>query len=357
MKFQLKKNVNGTTLDLDFLLLPKILYNKKTIHQNESEERLILKGEHPLSHYFSIVKFVLYDKDQPVGRAMLIDYPNSDICFIGYYECINNKEASTILLNGVLKEASGLSGKQKIVGPYDASFWLRYRMKLDCFNEPAYMSEPTNKSYYAKQFKSIGFEQKYTYVSNEYSLKYDKKEAKVFDDASKRARNLKYTIKSPKKKDFLDTLEQVYDMFCRLYYDFPGYTSITKEEFIEIFKIYAGILDYSFVKFAYYNDRVVGFVIGFPDYGNLLYRPMTVINRARIAARRIRAGRYVVTYLGVLPEHSGLGKALVRAVSIQAILRGARVLGALALTDKVTATYAKKMIKKRYNYGLFEKKL
>lgn len=355
--YLIKSNINDKKLDQDFLRLPKILYDKLTIHQNYDEEKMILNSSHPLSHYFSFTRFVLYCQDQPVGRALLIKYPDQGVCYLGYYECIDDNLASKILLDKVTQKAADLVGVRKIIGPYNVSFWLSYRLKLDNFNESPYTTEPSNKSYYEKQLISAGYLQKYSYISNEYKLKYSSRQDTSFNTATKRAHELKYIIKSPKKSEFISSLERIYELFTELYSDFPGYIKITKQEFVEMFKGSADVLDYSFVKFAYSDNQVVGFVVGFPDYGNLPYRPMTFLNRLRIVLRRIRSGRYIVTYLGVLPEHSGLGKALVRSLSIQAALRGAKVVGALILAGKVTEKYAEKMISKQYKYGLFEKEI
>ena len=38
----------------DFLALPKRIYVKEELMQNEKEERAILKGTHILSHYFTV---------------------------------------------------------------------------------------------------------------------------------------------------------------------------------------------------------------------------------------------------------------------------------------------------------------
>jgi|GEM_PF-2885813 len=39
----------------DFLALPKKLYGKKDLMQNESDERKLLTGTHLLSKYFKII--------------------------------------------------------------------------------------------------------------------------------------------------------------------------------------------------------------------------------------------------------------------------------------------------------------
>ena len=345
-----------TELTNDFLALPSLLYTKKDVHQNYAEEEQILAGTHPLSHYFSTEAVVIYDGAQPVGRALIVQYhDDTEQCFLGYYECIDDDDAAELLFNTIIDRVAVSKKVKKIIGPYNASFWLTYRLKIDMFNQKPYMTEPLSKSYYYNQFIENGFAQTHTYVSNEYGLTYNKKDAAQFSAAAHRAKSLHYDIKSPKPTEFIETLGQAYELFSALYTDFPGYKAISKNEFLASFKDLKHVLNYSFVKFAYSAGELAGFAVAFPDYGNLLSRPMTLGNKARIMLRRLRASRYVIIYLGVLPQHSGLAKALVRPLVISALLRGACIIGALALEDKVTASYAKSMIKKQYHYALFER--
>lgn len=357
MIYRVVSSNNPYELTADFLALPGLLYSKNEIHQNYTEEQHILAGTHPLSHYFSTEVVIVYEAEKPVGRALIVQYQHDEQCFLGYYECIDQAAAAQLLIGAVIDRATKHEAVTKIIGPYNASFWLMYRLKIDQFGQKAYMAEPLNKAYYKDQFIENGFLQVHTYVSNEYGFSYNKKESAAFDDAAQRAKSLQYVIKSPTPAEFIDTLGKAYELFSVLYTDFPGYKAITKNEFLELFKDMKHVLNYSFVKFAYLGDELAGFAVAFPDYGNLLFRPMTTINKLRILFRRVRASRYVIVYLGVLPEHSGLAKALVRPLVVSAVLRGARIIGALALKDKVTASYGKSMIKKQYHYALYERSL
>ena len=349
-------NIPGELAE-DFLSVPAKLYSQKTIQQNMKEEREILYSTHPLSRHFSNEVVVVYDGNEPLARALITFYQAESQAYIGYYECINSSEVSKLLFDEVTKRVAEHEHIAKIIGPYNASFWLRYRLKLDQFDQAPYMGEPCNKSYYKEQFVANGYVQTQTYVSNEYKFRINPKLATEYNNATRRANQLRYVIKSPKKREFTSVLSNAYELFSSLYSDFPGYQTITKQEFIDSFQGFQDILNYSFVKFAYLNDELAGFAVAFPDYGNLLYRPMTKLNTLRILLRRFRARRYIIIYLGVLPQHAGLSKALVRPLIVSAILRGAKILGALALEDKKTASYAKSLIGKQYTYGLFEKNI
>lgn len=350
---------DDTKIDDDFCLLPKKLYDRRYLQQDESEERQLLAGTHPLSHYFTCIRFVVYKKKQPVARIMVFDYKKtySNTYYFGYYECIDDDTVSGELFREVLSWCHQQRSHSRLVGPYNASFWVRYRLKLDTFNHVPYMGEPYSMSYYTRQFDRAGLTLMHTYVSNAYQMKYDRRVAAPFHDAQRRAMAHQYTIRSPKRSQKEQTLRQIYELFSELYSDFPGYETITAEEFLSLVGPMWPVLNLQFVKIAYDKQQhVAGFIVAFPDYGTMLFREKTPLILLRIWARRLWARRYVVMYVGVRPEHTGLGKALIRSVVLPAVLRGATIIGALALQEKTTANMAEPLIRERYMYGLYEAK-
>ena len=62
-------------------------------------------------------------------------------------------------------------GYKKIIGPVDASFWNKYRLKINYFENKPYTSEPYNKEYYLKLFQDNGYEIIEHYISNKYNMK------------------------------------------------------------------------------------------------------------------------------------------------------------------------------------------
>lgn len=354
MNYQVKSSTDERLVQ-DFLQLPSELYTVRDVHQNKAEEERICHGTHPLSHYFMHHLFVVYADNRAVGRALLAVYPDDSTAYVGYYECIDDGAAATALFDAIHVRAKKYAKLTRLVGPYNASFWLMYRLKLDGFTGTPYMGEPYNKPYYPAQFEQNGFRISHRYVSNEYALRYDKKEMSVLMNATKRAKRLTYTIKSPRRNEFARVMGDAYTLFSTLYADFPGYKAITRQEFLQSFDGLRPILHNSFIKFAYHGEELAGFAVAYPDYGNLVYRPMTTVNRLRILCRKIRAKRYIVMYIGVLPKHSGLSRALLKPIVMAAALRGATVVGALALEQKVTATYAASLIKNQLHYALYER--
>ena len=106
-----------------FLALPGKLYQKNELTQDYDTEYKLLHEKHILSKYFNITPFVVIDKNSqmPVARCLLTYYPEDDVAYFGFFECIGQQEIAEQLLDTVSKKAKK-DGKTKLSGPVDASF-------------------------------------------------------------------------------------------------------------------------------------------------------------------------------------------------------------------------------------------
>jgi GNAT superfamily N-acetyltransferase len=163
-----------------------------------------------------------------------------------------------------------------------------------------------------------------------------------------------YIIKSPSPSEFKKTIEEIYTLITTLYSDFPVFKDIEKEDFLEIFKSFKSIINYSMVKMGYYNNKPVGFFISIPNYHNIVYH-LNVKNLIKINKIKKNPDEYVMLYMGVLPEHRGLGSALAQSIIQELKASKLPSIGALARDGKVTQNYAKEKIENKYEYVLLEK--
>lgn len=347
---------NNDKYKKDFLDFPSKIYGKRTNTQNRKEEELLINRQHILSHEFKFIPFIAYKDDEVAARAALTIYPKDNTAYIGYFESIDNNRVSRQLFSEV-SEYAKQHGITKLIGPVNASFWIRYRLKIDHFDKSPYIGEPYNKQYYRRLFENSGYKVVNKYLSNIYKNKIDINEVRKFFVRYKTFKKNKYTIISPKQKDFKLILGYTYDMFVELYSDFPVYKKICKNDFLKYFDNYRHILDFSMVKIAYYKNKPVGFFMGLPDYGNLFSHNINIFNILYIFFKRLRSKRYVMLYMGVRKAHQGLGKAIVATVIKSAFLRHSSYVGALIAQGKVTADYGKGSIDQQYHYVILEKNI
>ncbi len=341
----------------DFLSLPKALYTKRTLMQNAQEERALLTGTHPLSGYFTLTPYLVYRDGQAAARGVLTAYPASSTAYFGFFECIRDSGCAKALFDA-MKRGAWAGGFTQLLGPVNASFWIGYRLKRDNFDAPPYVGEPYNLDYYEGLLLENGFSVSARYRSNRFAklplFRYQKKKYRERYDAFA-AKG--YVIASSTSKSYDRDLREVYRLLMALYKNFPVFAPISEEDFLAYFSFYRRILDLSMVKIVYFQDQAVGFFIGVPDYGNLLYRRRSPLTLLRVLAKRQCSGRYVLLYMGVKPEHCGLGRAISHAIMKNLHRKNARSIGALIAEGKVTASYAQDSIEAQNEYTLYKTEL
>ncbi len=339
-----------------FLRLPGELYAPDEYMQNDREVEQVLKGTHPLSHYFIVYPLLALDeKGQAVGRAVLTVYPEDTTGYLGFFESVQDSGVSGALI----AYAEGLARQQgcdRLLGPVDASFWIRYRFKTNRFGSP-YTGEPYNKPYYTQLWRAAGFETAETYYSNHYRVIHRE------DDREKYTRRLAgmkeqgYVIKSPCAEEFDKVLREVYELLIVLYRQFPAYKYITEDEFCSLFSYLKKLLVFDMVKLCYLQGKPVGFCVSIPDYGNLVYGKMTLSRLWRFLRIHKKPESYVILYMGAGREHRGLGSALAEAVKEELIVKQTPSVGALIRKGNFTRGYFKHLIDYDYEYVLMEKVL
>lgn len=352
------KLVEFTTEDnyiKDFISLPKKLYTKEDNMEDPSTIKTILLGNHPLSNDFKLSKFLVYDDEVVVGRFVITEYPDDKkVCYIGFFECIDDRKVARFLFSEAEKFAKSKKYK-KIVGPVDASFWIKYRLKISKFDRP-YTGEPYNKDYYLKLFTDNKYIVCDHYTSQVYDTVDESYNDPKFIEHFKEFEELGYEIVKPKYEDFDKCMGEVYDLITELYSDFPIFKNLKKDSFLEIYKSYKKIINMDMVRMAYFKGKAVGFYISVPNYHNIVYH-LNPINILKILYQRKHPEGYVMLYMGVDQEHRGLGKALVYSIVEELKKNNLPSIGALAHDGKINQNYAEEKINSRYEYVLLEREI
>ena len=339
----------------DFIKLPQKLYDKNTNMEDSKTVRELLTNNHPLNKYFKLYKFVIYDENELVGRFTITKYPNDDTAYLGFFECVNDNRTARFLFTAVDKFCKKNKFK-RIIGPVDASFWIKYRLKINHFENLPYTGEPYNKDYYLKLFQDNKYKVVEHYTSNiyktvEYSYINDKYQSRYEDYIKKGVK-----IISPNMDNFDSILSDLYHLLTSLYNDFPIYKDISKEDFITIFSSYKKIINPSMVKLAYYKKKLIGFFISIPNYNNKVYN-LTLPNIIKVLCTKHKPKEYVMLYMGADQEYKGLGSSLVYSIINELKESNLPSIGALARDGKVSQNYANDLIDNIYEYVLLEREL
>lgn len=357
MEYRCKTTVTEEFIK-QFIALPKKLYDKKHITQDDAVERAILTGTHTLSRDFTVYPFLVEDSShRSVCRCILTCYPEDEKAYLGFFESLNAPAACHLMLQQVF-EICARNEKKEVVGPVDASFWIKYRFKTNHFENSPYLSEPYNKPYYMKLWSDNGFEVWERYASwlmrRPTKQDEDPKCKKRYDTMLEKG----YRMESPTWKGFDACMEQVYEQLIELYADFPCFTYISKEQFMALFSSLRYALDYRMTKLVYKEDKLVAFSINPPDLGNAVCGKITPAKCILAVHRRFFPRRYVLLYMGVDREHPGLGGAMAHLLKLTLTEKKCQSVTALVKQGKATANYYhRELATEEYGYVLMRKKL
>ena len=339
-----------------FLDLPSRLYSRQEIMQNRRDEEDLLRGTHFLSRYVTLSKFLVIERDRALARCVVTEYPGDQTASFGFFECMEDFAVFQALMQAVERHVTELQ-YTCLEGPLDVSLWIRYRFKSNCFDRLPYTGEPYNKPYYPGFFTQAGYAVKERYVSNRYhALPKKDFELPVYKARWEQFTASGYEIRSPKKEEWDKCIREIYDMISVLYRNFLTYHEITKEEFAASYDSYRPVVDYDLIKIAYFKGKAVGFFMGVPNYGNLASLPRTPGNLLRFFKIKLRPKEYVLLYMGVMPEHRGIGKALTHSIMAELAKKGVPSIGALIRQGNPNFDYAKEYMDSRYEYVYLEKK-
>ncbi len=340
----------------DFLNFPKVLYNGKMCPQDIAAEKKLLNGCHPLSGDFEIVPLIVKDeKDKTAARGMLAFYAGEAEAYLGFFDSINDLEACRTLIQEAEKIAMD-RGKTGLVGPIDASIWIGYRFKTDHFEVP-YSCEPWNMEYYPRLWEQCGFELWKRYYSFRMKQiteqnghpKYEARFKKFLDDG--------YEYKNLDMKRFDEVFREIYDLLIELYSTFPGYKRISYEAFYSLFSSLRLILSPEDVILVYKDDILAAFSISIPNFYENLFGKMTFLKIMRILQIKKHPKEMIALYMGVHPDHLGLGSVMAELLRKQLYKSGCIPIKALIQENKVTGAYYNDLLDEKMEYVLLRKTL
>lgn len=353
---------NEKNIRKDFLKLPKTLYDRGKCPQDIKTERQILEGTHILSNIFKVTPFVAYlienGEKKVATRALVTYYDNNETAYVGFFESVDEAEICKKLFETIFDFVKK-DGKKTVVGPVDASFWVRYRFKLSSdrgFNEP-YSCEPYNKEYYVRLWEQCGFQISHTYGSNFY------RQVRTDDISPKLSRRYErmcqkgYVLRTSSFRKFDEDLVQIHRLITKTYKNFPMYTDISLKQFQSMFGYLKYVLNYSMVKLLYKGKEAVGFMICVPNYGFDSMGKLTLGKILRILRMRKRPQEYVILYMGADEKHLGTGSALAEDIKNELCKNGCTSIGALILEGKVTGLYYSDLFTGKSKYVLLKRNL
>jgi hypothetical protein len=265
------------------------------------------KDGHRINH------FIFKNESSVLGRVSAfknreLSSPNGDsIGSIGQFECVNDFEVAKSLLSSAITWLKQDSRIKSIWGPMNFDIWHGYRFMTKGFDHKVFAGEPYNKFYYPEFFNRFGFLSKRCWHTIDLNVN-DILE-KVGKTGTKKIEYLKtqgYEFGSIQMKDFPNVLSKIYNITIRTFSDFPGYTRISKDDFVSLFMPFKHAFHSNLTSFLFDpNCQPVGYTSIFLDVAQAI-RSMngknSTIAKLRFLSKRRKTDRVIFYLCGILPE-------------------------------------------------------
>ena len=305
--------------DVDkFVDLPFRLYaeNKQWVPPLVSSAKKILnKKRHPFYAHSEAAFLLAEENGQPIGRLAVMEnrnynnYRNANAAFFGFLEVVEDVAVSQTLFSAAFDWARE-RGLEMVVGPRGMNPTEATGMLVEGFEHRPAMNIPYNFAYYDEFVKAAGFEKDTDHVSGYLPGDYQMPE-RVLRIADKIKQRRGMWIKTFKEKDEIrQWVPQVFEIYSTAFANSHTFFPPTEAERDMIAETILQIVEPGLVKGVMKGEKLIGFIISYPDLSAALQR-----SRGRIwpfgwyflMMERRRTKWANVNGVGLLPEYQGLG--------------------------------------------------
>lgn len=222
-----------------------------------------INEENPFYEFGTIQNFLLLESDQVIGHcSAIIDKRNKNTGLIGFYDCIDDEDASKLLLSKAvawLKKHNCI----KIEGPVNLTIWHNYRFIISHKRAPA-IFDPVNKDYYPKQWKNFGFSASGKYVS---AIRQDFNHViPLTKHAFEELSEVGLFIREFEKNNFIAELEILRKLANKIFQNSWNFVELSQTEFSSLYNKVIPLIDGKFIEIIEdKNNEPVGFCFSMPN--------------------------------------------------------------------------------------------
>lgn len=229
---------------------------------------------------------------------------------IGYFECIDNKEAAFMLFD-TAKEWLAERGMEAMDGPVNfGENLINWGLLVEGYMQQGF-GMPYNKPYYLKFFEDYGF--KIYFKQYSYHLDRNKPMPERFWKIAEwvaqkpnfRFEHVRFSESEKYIKDFAKIHEKAWA-------NHDNYQPLDLDDVTKMIKAAKLIADEEFIWFAYHNDEPVAFFGTIPDWNQILIKldgKLSIRNLLKFLyyKKRKTMTRIRILIMGVVPKFQGAG--------------------------------------------------
>ena len=274
---------------------------------------------------------MLDDRNKPAGRiAAFID---RNLAFsheqptggIGFFECINNKSAASLLFD-TAKEWLRSRGMEAADGPVNFGETDKYwGLLVGGFTHPSF-EVPYNPPYYQDLFESYGFQTYYTMegfhldITRPMSERFHKIAEWVSQKPGYEFRHFTWKEEERFMSDFAMVFNEAWASFK------INFEPLEVSYIREVLKKARAIVDEEFIWLAYFEGKPIAIYLMFPDLNQILkhlngkLNPVSMIKFLYLKKRNTMT-RAKGLLMGVIPKFHGLGIESVFILKLLEVLK------------------------------------
>jgi GNAT superfamily N-acetyltransferase len=302
-----------------FIELPYRLYRSDPtwVPPLRSEQQGQFDPHHnPLLDHCEWQHFLLEENGQVIGRItaftdrLALEAWNEPIGFFGYYECIQDQNASRLLLDAARDWLRG-RGMKILRGPW--SFVSQeWGMVVEGFEPSPVVMAPYNPPFYNEQLAAYGLAKVKDllcwYISGREGYRIPERILKLTDAVAER---YSVRVRQIDMRRYEQEVALIVDLSNRTIIDNWGYSPVTEAEVQAMARDMKPIIQQKGVLFAEDKEgNTIGFAIALPDVNTILKGlngRMLPFGWLKILWGIPRLHSYRMFALGVIPEYHGKG--------------------------------------------------
>jgi len=270
----------------------------------------------PLLEHCTYQLFLLVEGDKILGRIaafidhLAVDFWEEKIGLFGYYECIEDKSASRILLDAAANWLRGQS-MESMRGPW-TFVTQEWGLVVEGFSPPPTIMAPHNHPYYGEHLELFGLEKVKDllcyYISGEEDYQIPERILTLTDKVAER---YGVSVRQLNMTRYEEEVETFLELSNNSIIDNWGYSPVTDAEADAMAKDLKQVIQPEGVLFALDSEgKPIGFAIALPDINQLLEGlngRLLPFGWLKLLLGIPRLKSYRMFALGVIPEYHGRG--------------------------------------------------
>ena len=303
-----------------FIDFPHDLYQHDPNYVPElfiAQRDLLTPGKHPFYEHSKVQLFLAYNENRVTGRIAAIlnnnhnQFNGTSDGFFGFFDCINDAQTATLLLDEAKKWLKE-QGVKNMIGPVNLSTNDTCGLLVDGFDRPPMAMMTYNAPYYEQLLSSYGLKKKTDLLAYELEVsESNDRSIRLLETLKARLAKNGIKIRQANMKDFDNEARKIKEVYNAAWDKNLGFVPATDAEFTYLAKDLKMIVDPRYCLVAEKGDKFVGFGLGIPDINQVLIK----IKRGRLLPTGIfkllflknKITRIRVLTLGVVEEYRKMG--------------------------------------------------